>query len=605
MMRSAYRLFFGRPLRTREGGHERLDRPRAIGAFGLDALSSVAYGPDEILYVLLLAGSAGLVWNLPIAGAIVALLAIVVTSYRQTIFAYPHGGGSYTVARENLGSLVSLVAAAALMVDYLTTVAVSITAGVEAIIAFAPSVDAYRVPADVGLILLLMLVNLRGVREAGGLFVIPTYICVGSLGLLIAWGLVRLTVDGSLPQLSAPASQPVEAVSLFLILRAFAGGCTAMTGVEAIANGVPVFQPPETRNAAGTLVILAAILGALFVGVATLGHAVGATASDQASVIAQIGQAVVGMSPLFYLVQLSAAVILALAANTSFNGFPLLAAIMARDGYLPHQFGHRGLRLAYSNGIVVLGSLAIVLVVTFGGRTHALIPLFAIGVFLCFTVSQAGMVRHWQRLGGPGWPAKLAINATGAVTTGVVALIVITTKFVEGAWIVLVLIPLLVTGFARIHAHYVEEAAELDVGHPPPPPPPTAHILLIPVARLDRAVATTVGYALSIGGSIRAVHVVTDEAAAKALRTSWSAWGVDVPLVLLPSPYGTLVGPLLHEIRRIHEVAGGRVTVLLPEVVPRHWWQEALHNQTVLTLQLALRAAPDVVVTTVPVQLQR
>jgi amino acid transporter len=337
-------------------------------------------------------------------------------------------------------------------------------------------------------------------------------------------------------------------------------------------------------------VILAAVLCALFLGVVTLGHAIDAVPSDQASVIAQIGQAVAGTSPLFYLVQISAAIILALAANTSFNGFPLLAAIMARDGYLPHQFGHRGLRLAYSNGIVVLGSLAILLVIIFGGSTHALIPLFAIGVFMCFTLSQTGMVRHWQRLRGPGWQAKLAVNAAGAVTTGVVSLVVVTTKFAEGAW---------------IHGHYADEAEEMDVAHPPPPPPPTPHNLLVPVARLDRAVAATVGYALSIGGPVWAVHVVTDEAHADSLRASWAVWDVDVPLVLLPSPYGTLVGPLLHEIRRIHKQAGGRVTVLLPEVVPRYWWQEGLHNQTVLTLQLALRGAPDVVVTTVPVQLER
>ena len=374
MLRSTGRLILGRPLRTTETGHERLDRPRALGAFGLDALSSVAYGPDEILYVLLLAGTAGAAWDLPIAAAIVALLAIVVTSYRQTIFAYPHGGGSYTVATDNLGVRFGLVAGAALMVDYLTTVAVSVTAGVEAVIAVAPALDSQRVLIDVGVIALLMFVNLRGVRESGGLFVIPTYVFIGSLALLLTWGLVRLVVEGGLPTVSAGAPQPVEAVSVFLILRAFAGGCTAMTGVEAIANGVPAFEPPETRNAAGTLVTLAVILGALFLGVAGLGRAIGAVPSGQANVIAQIGQTVAGGNPLFYVVQVSAAIVLALAANTSFNGFPLLAAIMARDGFLPHQFGHRGVRLAYSVGIAVLGSLAIVLVVAFGGLTHALIP---------------------------------------------------------------------------------------------------------------------------------------------------------------------------------------------------------------------------------------
>jgi amino acid transporter len=600
---AAYRLIFGRPLRTSEGGHERLDRPRALGAFGLDALSSVAYGPDEILYVLVLAGAAGIAWDLPVAAAIVALLAIVVTSYRQTIFAYPQGGGSYTVARENLGVRTGLIAAAALMVDYLTTVAVSVTAGVEAIIAIAPGLDPYRVQIDVGVILLLMFVNLRGLREAGGLFIIPTYIFIGSLALLIGWGLARWVLEGGLPQVQATPA-PVEAVSVFLILRGFAGGCTAMTGVEAIANGVPVFQPPETRNAAGTLVTLAAILAALFLGVVGLGHAIGAVPSAQASIIAQIGQTVTGGNPLFYLVQISAAIILSLAANTSFNGFPLLAAIMARDGYLPHQFAQRGLRLAYSNGIVVLGSLAIILVVAFGGLTHALIPLFAIGVFLCFTLSQSGMVRHWLRARGPSWQVKLCINAVGAVTTAVVTVIVVSTKFLEGAWIVLLLIPILVWGFTRIHAHYEVEKTELQFDHPPPPPRPAPHIVLVPVARLDRAVSETIGYALSLGGTVRALHVALDDTAAEELRNAWQAWGVDVPLIMLPSPYRTLIEPLMHEIRRAHHETAGRVTVVLPEVVPLHWWQQVLHNQTALTLELLLRTNPQVVVTTVPVRLE-
>jgi amino acid transporter len=598
----AYRLFFGRPLRTSEGAHERLDRPRALGAFGLDALSSVAYGPDEILYVLVLAGSAGVVWDVPIGIAITLLLAIVVTSYRQTIFAYPHGGGSYTVARENLGTRAGLIAAAALMVDYLTTVAVSVTAGVEAVIAFAPGLDPYRVQIDVGVIALLMFVNLRGLREAGGLFVAPTYIFIGSLGLLLAWGLVRFIVEGGLPQV-VPTPQPVEGVTLFLLLRAFAGGCTAMTGVEAIANGVPEFEPPETYNAAGTLVTLALILGALFLGVVFLGHAIGAVPSAQASVVAQIGQTVAGGNPLYYLVQISAAVILCLAANTSFNGFPLLAAIMARDGFLPRQFSHRSLRLAFANGIVVLGLLAIVLVVVFGGVTHALIPLFAIGVFLCFTLSQAGMVRHWLRLRSQGWRAKLAVNAVGAVTTALVTLIVVTTKFLEGAWVVLVLIPLLVMAFNRIHRYYEAEAIALDVDHPPLPKPVT-HTLLIPVERLDRAVSETVAYALSLHVPVRAVHIAVDEAAAEELRQAWDRWGVDVPLSIVPSPYRSLIGPLQHEVRRAHREGDGLITILLPEVIPRWAWQQALHNQTEFAIELVLRTNPNVIVTTVPVRLE-
>jgi amino acid transporter len=601
---SAYRLIFGRPLRTSEGERERLDRPRALGAFGLDALSSVAYGPDEILYVLLLAGSAGLVWDIPIALAIVALLAIVVTSYRQTIYAYPHGGGSYTVARENLGVVAGLIAAAALMVDYLTTVAVSVTAGVEALIALAPAIDLYRVPLDVGIIVLLMFVNLRGVRESGAVFVLPTYIFIGSLGLLLAWGLFQMTVGGGLPSSGQAPPAAVEGVSLFLILRAFAGGCTAMTGVEAIANGVPEFERPEPAKASSTLAILGVILGVLFLGVVTVGHAIGAIPSDQANTIAQIGMTVTGGGPLFYIVQIAAAVILSLAANTSFNGFPLLAAVMARDGYLPHQFSHRGLRLAYSNGIIVLGALAVVLVVIFRGETHALIPLFAVGVFLCFTLSQSGMVRHWQRERGPGWRSKLAINGIGALTTAVVTLIVVSSKFLEGAWIVVVLIALLLWMFTAIHGHYAEQARELAEGNPPKPTP-EPHTILLPVAKLDRSVSETVAYGLSLGVPIRALHVVIDEDAAQKLRHDWDDWGVEVPLKLLPSPYRTLIGPLMHEIHRTRREMGGRVTVLVPEVVPRRWWQEALHNQTVITLQLVLRREPHIVVTTLPVQLRK
>ena len=416
--------------------------------------------------------------------------------------------------------------------------------------------------------------------------------------------MAKSVLEGGLPSVSA-APQPLEAVSVFLILRAFAGGCTAMTGVEAIANGVPVFKPPETRNAAGTLVTLALILSALFLGVVALGHAIGAVPSSEASTLAQIGATVTDRNPLFYLVQMSAAIVLSLAANTSFNGFPLLAAIMARDDFLPHQFGNRGLRLAYSNGIVVLGSLAIVLVVAFGGTTHALIPLFAIGVFLCFTLSQTGMVRHWLRVRGPGWQGRMLVNALGAITTAIVTAIVVGTKFLEGAWIVALLIPLLVAGFMRIHSHYEDEAAELQFDRPPPPPAAVPHTLLVPVARLDRAVAETIGYALSIGGPVRALHVVRDDEEALALGKAWAAWGVDVPLVMVPSPYRTLIEPLLHEIRRAHHETGGRVTVLLPEVVPRHWWQQILHNQTALTLDLTLRTNPNVVVSTVPVQLTR
>jgi len=610
MMEGVQRVLLGRPLPTTEAEHERLSRPGALGAFGLDALSSVAYGPDEILYVLILAGAAGTRLDLPIALAITALLAIVVTSYRQTIFAYPKGGGSYTVARENLGTGAGLLAAAALMVDYLTTVAVSVTAGVEALVALVPALDPHRVALDVACVVALMLVNLRGVREAGALFVLPTYVFVGSLAVLLGWGLLRFAT-GNLHPLHAVPTHATESVSLFLVLRAFAGGCTAMTGVEAIANGVPVFKEPAPRNAAGTLVTLAVMLGALFLGVAWLGYAIHAVPSDQASVIAQIGQAAAGSGPayiLFVVIQISSAVILILAANTSFNGFPLLAAIMARDGYLPHQFVHRGSRLAYSNGIVVIGVLALALIVLFNGSTHAIIPLFAIGVFLCFTLSQAGMVRHWLGAHGPGWRLKLAINGLGAVTTAIVTVVVVTIKFGEGAWLVIVIVPVLIVLFTRVHRHYQAVAREIDTMTPDTPlrPEDIKHTVLVPIAALNRPALQTLAYARSITGHVIAVYIANGAEDAARMRATWDAWddGAQAPLTIVDSPYRTIMGPLLAYIDEVDaEDPFDTLTVVLPEFVPAHWWDNLLHNQTALRIKGALFFRPGTVVTSVPYHL--
>jgi len=610
LLGAVQRLLLGRPLATTETDNERLSRSSALGAFGLDALSSVAYGPDEILYVLILAGAAGTQLNLPIALAITALLAIVVTSYRQTIYAYPKGGGSYTVARENLGVNAGLLAAAALMVDYLTTVAVSVTAGVEALTALLPSLSAHRVVLDVVCIVVLMLVNLRGTREAGALFVLPTYIFIASLAALLGFGLLRLAFGG-VPPLHSASVHATEGVSVFLVLRAFAGGCTAMTGVEAIANGVPVFKQPSTRNASGTLVTLAVVLGALFLGVAALGAAVHAVPSDQASVIAQVGQAVAGSGPayaLFILVQISSAVILILAANTSFNGFPLLAAIMARDGYMPHQFVHRGSRLAYSNGILVIGVLALGLVVLFNGSTHALIPLFAIGVFLCFTLSQAGMVRHWTMERGRGRRTKAAINGLGAVTTAIVTAVVVIIKFPEGAWLVVLVVPLLIVLFVRIHGHYQLVAQDVEVETPDTPlkPEDIKHTVLVPLANLNRPALATLAYACSITPHVIAVYIADSDEDAARMRQRWDAWGDHVPLTIIISPYRTIIGPLLSYIDAVDaQDPFDTLTVVLPEFVPAHWWENILHNQTALRLKAALLGRPGAIVTSVPYHLKK
>ena len=602
MIGGVRRLLIGAPLPTVAGRRERLSKSRAIGAFGLDALSSVAYGPDEILYVLLLAGAVGTRLDLPIALAITALLAIVAVSYRQTIFAYPHGGGSYTVARRNLGLRPGLLAAAALIVDYITTVAVSVTAGVQAIVAFLPALDEHRVVASVAAILLLVFINLRGVREAGAAFVIPTYAFILSLAALLGWGLLRFAVLGEPPPLHA-VPPAVEGLSLVLVLRAFAGGCTAMTGVEAIANGVPVFEKPEPRNAAATLLLLAVLLGALFLGVATLGNLIGAVPSEQANVIAQIGLAVAPNGPLFYLVQLSAAVILLLAANTPFNGFPLLAAILAEDDFLPHQFAHRGARLAFSNGIIVIGVLAAVLVLIFHGSTHALIPLFAIGVFLCFTLSQAGMVVHWLRRREDGWRWKLVVNGVGAVITGLVTLVVLAAKFTEGAWVVLILVPLLVGRFASIHRAYRRERREVAV-HGPLQVSPGRHLVLIPVGQIDRSVAETLEYALGGDRDVTVVHVAFSPEEGRAFEERWRAWAPGVPLRVIQSPYREVVGPLMGVVDELLRVAPDhRVMVMIPDVVPAHWYDEPLHNQLGLAIAAALRARAGVAFTLVPVHL--
>ncbi len=597
------RLLIGPPLPTSAAEGERLSKAMAMGAFGLDALSSVAYGPDEILYVLILAGAVGTRLNMPIALAIAALLAIVAVSYRQTIFAYPRGGGSYTVARENLGIYAGLIAAAALMVDYLTTVAVSVTAGIEAIVAFVPAVEEYRVIAGVGAVVLLTIINLRGVREAGAAFIIPTYLFIGSLAILVAVGVFKVATGFTPESTTLPLA--AEDVSLFLVLRAFAGGCTAMTGVEAIANGVPAFKEPRQKNAAATLMILASILGVLFLGVAWLGVEAHAIPSDQASIVAQIGTSFLGAgNPLFYVVQLSSAVVLLLAANTSFNGFPRLAAIMSEDDYFPHQFSHRGQRLAYSNGIVVIAVLAIVLIVAFGGSTHALIPMFAVGVFMCFTLSQTGMLLHWLRGKEPGYQGRMVINAAGAVITAAVTCVVVATKFREGAWIVLLLIPLLVALFVAMHRHYFQARSELFVPSCQPDQQRRDPHILVPVRSLDRATASAIEYATSISNRVTAVHIAVDEELADRFRGTWDVWAPHVPLKIVPSPYREVVAPLIelvHEERAADESMP--VTVVLPEVVPHFIWEEPLHNQLGIALQVALRAQPGVVVTSVPVRL--
>jgi len=594
----------GRPLPTEATAQERLSRSAAIAAFGLDALSSIAYAPQEILFVLVLAGAVGMALTLPITAAIVLLLAILTLSYRQTIFAYPNGGGSYIVARENLGTRFGLIAAASLMIDYLLVVAVSVTAGVQELVSAFPGLNEYRVIASVVCIFLMVYANLRGIREAGMIFAIPTYAFIATLGLLVAAGAVRWAL-GNLPQNVGGSPSGIEPLTIFVALRAFSGGCTALTGIEAIANGVPTFRPPETRNAAATLVTLAVVLGVLFSGVAFLAAQTGAVPTEENSVISQVGEAVGGRGPLYYAVQFATTLILVLAANTSFNGFPRLAAIMARDGYMPRQLANLGDRLVYANGIMILGLVAAALVIAFQGSTHALIPLFAVGVFICFTLSQAGMARHWWIQRGRGWAQKLAINGLGAATTGVATLVVASTKLLEGAWVVLLLLPLLIWLMYRIAGHYRAVSEELiPRGGRLPPAIPVQHTIIVPVPGLNRAVAETVNHAMGMGKQVFAVHVTDDLDAGARLAEQWRAWGTPVPLEIIHSPYRSVVGKLDEYVTAIDaEHPDYAVMVVLPEAVPKHWWEGALHNETALRLKAVLLFHPNIVVADVPYHL--
>lgn len=606
--RQIKRLLVGKPLRSSHAVHERLSNAKALAVLSSDALSSVAYGTEEILLALILAGSGALHWSLPIGAAIAGLLAILTVSYRQTIHAYPNGGGAYIVAKENLGTYAGLVAGSALLLDYLLTVAVSISSGVAAITSAFPALYDHRVLLCLIGIGIVTLGNLRGVRESGTIFAAPTYLFIGSVALMIGVGLWRMFVSHTLPPSAPPpvASQPGVTLSLFLILRAFASGCAALTGVEAISNGVPAFRPPESRNAANTLVAMALLLGSMFLGITVMSWSLGVVPKEglTETVVSQVARAVFDGGPLYYLVQVATAVILLLAANTSFADFPRLASLMARDGFLPNQLAYRGDRLAFSNGIIVLGLLASVLVIIFGGDTHALIPLYAVGVFLSFTLSQSGMVMHWLRYRVGNWRASAAVNALGALTTAVTLLVIGATKFVHGAWVVILLIPLLVRLFAAIHAHYERFRSAMAINGEKIEPVP--HTILVPIGHVNKSVYNTLRYAKSLGQDIQALYVALDPEKAERVRADWDRIGSGIPLIVLNSPYRSIVRPLVHYIHHLERKQPDHiVTVLLPEFVMARWWENLLHNNTALYIKAALLFEPGVVVASVPYHLSK
>src|SRR5262245_49965712 len=601
------RFVVGKPIPSHLAHHERLSRVTGLAVLSSDALSSVAYATEEIVRVLVLAGAAALSASTPIAFVIAAILAVVVFSYRQTIHAYPSGGGASIVAKENLGETPALIAAASLLIDYVLTVAVSIASGVAAITSAFPEWHVNRVELTLGFVLILMIGNLRGIRESGRIFAVPTYFFIVSALTLIAIGAWRAMTGGIHPVVTtAPVASPAEPLTLFLLLTAFANGCTAMTGVEAVSNGVPAFKPPESKNAAATMLMMAALAITMFVGITLLAHAYGVAPSEQETVLSQIARGVFGSRGVpYYAVQGATMMILVLAANTAYADFPRLASILARDRYLPRQFMNQGDRLAFSNGIVGLSAFAAILLVAFGGDTHALIPLYMIGVFVSFTLSQAGMVVHWRRLGGPSWKTSALINGFGAVVTGVVLVVVAVTKAAEGAWIIMVLIPLLMILFRETRRHYDGVAAQLTLNGWQSRGA-RRNTVLVPISGLQRAVVEALEYAKTLSGDVRAIYVNVDPGATEQLRNNWARWGDGVPLVVLESPFRSLLEPLLEYVKQVDgSKPGDYITIVLPEFVPARWWHHLFHNQRALLIKGALLFRPNTVVTSVPFHLRQ
>lgn len=600
----AKRAVVGHPLASHQADHERLSRVTGLAVLSSDPLSSVAYATEEILRVLILAGAGALWWSSPIAGAIATILAIVAFSYRQTIHAYPGGGGAYIVGRENLGEAASLIAAAALLIDYVLTVAVSVAAGVAAITSAFPGWHVNRIELSLAFVGVLMIANLRGVRESGRLFAAPTYFFLATMLIMVGVGAWRAATDAITPVTPPAPPAAIDTLPLFLLLAAFANGCTAMTGVEAVSNGVPTFRKPEARNAAATMVVMAILAITLFMGVTLLAQALGITPSSSETVVSQIARAVFdGRGAMYFAVQAATMLILVLAANTAYAGFPRLSSILAGDRYLPRQLMTLGDRLAFSNGIIGLSVFAALLIVVFGGDTHALIPLYMVGVFVSFTVSQAGMVVHWRRARGAGWRRSAVVSGAGAAVTALVLLVVIVTKAAEGAWIILVLVPLHVLFFRITRRHYDEVASQLSLRTAAVDAVPH-NTVIVAVSGLHQVVLRALAYARSLSADVRAVYVGVDPVAAEALQREWSRWAPDVPLVVLESPFRSLLTPLVTYVDDLHRtVPGSFVTVVIPEFLPARWWQHLFHNQSSLVIKAALLFKPNTVVASVPFHL--
>ena len=597
------RIMFGRPLESEADLTERLPKWKALPVFSSDILSSVAYATQAMMYTLLGVGTIAFGWLMPLSLAIVVVLALVTVSYRQTIRAYPNGGGSYIVARANLGVLPGLVAAAALLTDYVLTVALSISSGVQALYSAFPALVPVAVPLIAIFILLVMAVNLRGIRASGTAFAGPTYLFLASALFMVGMGTLR-TLLGQPPHVTGvvPALVPAETFGLLLLMRAFADGSTAMTGVEAVANGVPAFKPPEWRNARTTMLIVTILLGTLFLGTSFLAQVTGAMpATNGESVLSQIGRSVYGTGPLWYILQFSTMGVLILAAQTSFADFPRVASLLARDGYMPRQFAFRGERLAFNAGIVVLAAVSILLVVAFAGRIEALIPLYAIGVFTAITLSQVGMVRHWMTQRGPDWRRSAFLNGLGAVATGVVVVIFVIAKFALGAWLVIVAVPALIALMLFIHREYRLETAALTVRARGVIRPPGREWVIVAALDFTRAVVQAIGVGQTMARNVDVVHVTSDVAEGERFRRMVQRHEPGATVVIIESPHRSLVNPFVRYVEAHQTEHPGEVAmVLIPEYIPRHWWDRILYNQNAHRLREALVGRSNITVLQVP-----
>jgi len=608
--RSLWNVLIGRPLRTSETSKERISPVEGLSALSLDALTSVAYGPEAIIVVLALAGAGALHLVLPITVAIVVLLAILVFSYRQVIDAYPGGGGAYAVSRANLGAGASLVAGAALIVDYTLTVAVSIAAGVGALTSAFPSLTSATVPICLGILAVITLLNLRGLGETARAFLLPTMLFIVGLLAIIAIGLIHpLALHAPLPGHSLLTTHGLQAVSVLLVLKAFSAGCSALTGVEAIANGVPLFKEPRVVRAKRTELLLGVILGVMLLGLAILAKRWHIGPRSNQTVLSQIMATAVGRHWAYYFVSLTITVVLALAANTTFGGLPILSSLLARDNYLPHLFSIRDDRQVFGNGIWVLAGLSALLLIAVGGNTNEMIPLFAIGVFTGFTLSQFGLVFHWRRTRPPRWRRRAAINGFGAVITATATAIFLISKFTQGAWVVVLAVPAFVLLFMRIHAYYKRVGLDLEIGIVPGRPATKRTLVIVPVTNVSRLTRHAISEALSLGQEVIAVSVVIDqgedsERAALALEEEWSAWNPGVPLRILHTEYASVVRPIVSFIDEAREDDDQQIVVLIPVVVPEHARYRILHNQTDRVLSAALSSRTDVVVARVPMPIQ-